>query len=551
MKKYHTLFLVIFVALFLALLSWFLPITYMQSELTEGAVTPVGLANLFNYPVLSFYNFIYVFIYLMSVGGLYGLLNKTGAYRLILDRVAKHVKERQVLCLILTVLVIALIVSFTGYTFEAMLILPFVAGIVLLLGYDKITAAMVTVGSVSVGVIGTTFSKMVAGNFNSSLGSVTYTDLIIPKVIVLLLCAGILIFNIILYARKLEKDTKPETGFLLPEKVKEKSVKVWPLVTILILLVVVLILAQIDWSGAFGITFFTDALTTIKGWKVLSKYIVLTVGVLVILYNVLTSLYKRKKLAKKDEKLMSKRRKIVTICFGVVGFLALLKILLEDVFNATNIMSKFFEEIKIASVIDGFTFNKLLGTISAFGDWTYNDYVIAIVIACLIIKFAYRITFADTLCNCGEGFKNVLYACLVAIIAYTVLFITANHPIMLTVLKPLLQLTDGLNILIYPLCTFVSALFNTDFTYFEYGILNFSYATTYFTSTSVLPLVEFITQTMYGLAVLIAPTSVTLLFTLSVLDIKYTTWLKKMLFIILEFVLIIFVSYVVIRLWII
>ncbi len=551
MKKYHTLFVVVIVMLLLTLLSWFLPITYMQSELTEGAVTPVGIVNLFSYPLFSFYNFIYVFLFLMSVGGLYGLLNKTGAYRLILDRVAKHVKGREILCLILTVLITTIIVSFTGYTFEALLILPFIAGVILLLGYDKIVAAMVTVGSVSVGVIGTTFSKLVAGNLNSALESVTYTDLIIPKIVVLLLCAGVLIFNIILYARKLEKDTKPETGFLLPEKVKEKSVKVWPLATILIVMVVLLILAQVDWSGAFGISFFTDALNTVKGWKVLSKYIVLTVGVLVILYNVLTSLYKRKKLAKKDEQLMSKRRKIVTICFGVVAFLALLKIMLEDVFKATDIMSKFFEEIKVASVIDGFTFDKLLGSIVAFGSWSYNDYLVVIILACLVIKFVYHITFEDTLSNFGVGLKNVLYASLIAMLAYAVLIITSSHPIVLTILKPLLQLTDGLNILIYPLCTLVSALFNSDFAYFEYGVLNFSYATTYFTSAGVLPLVEFITQTMYGLAILIAPTSVVLLFSLSLLDIKYTTWLRKMLFVILELLLIIFASYVVIRLWII
>lgn len=551
MKKYHTLFVVVITVLFLALLSWFLPITYMQSELTEGPVTPVGLVNLFTYPMFTFYNFIYVFLYLMSVGGLYGLLNKTGAYRLILDRVAKHVKGREILCLILTVLAITIIVSFTGYTFEALLILPFIAGVVLLLGYDKITAAMITIGSVSTGIIGTTFSKIVAGSFNEALESVTYTDLIIPKVVVLLLCAGVLIFNIILHARKLEKDTKPETGFLLPEKVKEKSVKVWPLLTILIAMVVILILAQIDWSGAFGISFFDDILTSIKGWKVLSKYIVLTVGVLAILYNVLTSLYKRKKETKKDEKLMSKRRKIVTICLGVISFLALLKIMLEDVFNATNIMSKFFEEIKVASVIDGFTFDKLLGTVQAFGSWSYNDYLVLILVVCLVIKFVYHVTFEDGFKEFGNGLKNVLYACLVAILAYTVLIIVSGHPIVLTALKPLLSLTDGLNILIYPFCTFISGLFNTDFTYFEYGVLNFNYATTYFTSAGVLPLVEYITQTMYGLAILIAPTSVTLLFTLSLLDIKYTTWLKKMLFVILEFVLIIFASYVVIRLWII
>ena len=50
---------------------------------------------------------------------------------------------------------------------------------------------------------------------------------------------------------------------------------------------------------------------------------------------------------------------------------------------------------------------------------------------------------------------------------------------------------------------------------------------------------------------LIAPTSVVLLFTLSVLDVKYTTWLKKILFVILELLLVLFLSYVVLNLWVI
>ena len=101
-------------------------------------------------------------------------LNKTGAYRVLLDKIVKHVKNRKVLWLTITVLLIAIVVSFTGYTFQMLVILPFIAAIVLLLGYDKITAAMVTVGSVSVGVIGSTFSKAIVGKLNELLENVSY-----------------------------------------------------------------------------------------------------------------------------------------------------------------------------------------------------------------------------------------------------------------------------------------------------------------------------------------------------------------------------------------
>ncbi len=546
MKKYHTLLLVAISILFVILLTWIIPGTYLQGELIEAGKVQAGIVNAFSYPLFTFYNFIYVFLFLLFVGGFYGILKNIGAYRVILDRIANHVKERKMLCLILTVLLITLVISFTGFTYEAMIILPFIAGIVLLLGYDKITAAMITVGSVGIGIAGSTFSSTVVGAFNETLET-TYQDLIWAKVIILVLGAAILILNVFLHTRKIEMKETVEESMLVPKKVTDKNVKVWPLATILIAMIIIMIVARLDWFGAFKITFFEQALETIKTWEVLSKYVLLTVCGIGVLYNVFYSLYKRKKEAKKDEAFMSKRRKIVTIVLGSIAFLALLKVLLEDVFNATKFMSTILEEIKVSSFIKEFTFEKFLGPVVAFGAWTYNDYLLLMIAVFFAIKFSYHIKMEEILNSVGEGYKKVLYAALVTILGYTILIFSSSHPIGLTILKPLLQLTDGLNVLTYPLCSLISGLFSTDFTYFEYGVLNFTYATTFFTGDGVLKLVELITQGTYGLAILIAPTSAVLLFTLSFLDIKYTTWLKKMLITICGFAVVLLASFIVVR----
>ncbi len=550
MKKYHTLLVVAITILVVVLLTWILPITYFQGELVAGERVQAGIVSTFTYSLFTFYNFIYVFLGLLLVGGLYGLLNKVPAYRVLLDKIVKHVKNHKVLYLILTVLLLSIIVAFTGFTYEMMVFLPFIAAIVLLLGYDKIIAAMVTVGSVSVGIIGSLFSKTVVGKLNSVLEGTTYNDLIIPKVIVLVLCVALLVVMTIIRAKKDGANEIVEESFLVPKKVIDKKVKVWPLAVISIIGTILMVLAAIDWSGAFKVVFFNDALTTINGWHVLSKYVILTISVLAIIYNILRSLYLRAKESKKDQ-LMSKRRLIVTIVFGVIAFLALLKIMLEDVFKATDFMSKAIEAIKLNGIIDGFTFEKLLGSVVAFGSWSYNDYMILLLLVCLAIKYTYHIKFSEVIENIGEGFKKVLYACIVVLLSYTVLILASGHPIGLTVIKPLLEASKGLHIILYPISTLFSALFNTDFAYYEYGVLNASYVATAYTGNGVLPLTLFITQTMYGFAILIAPTSVVLLFTLSLLDIKYTTWLKKMIFVILGLLVILFASYVVLNLWVI
>ena len=76
MKKYNTLFVVIMTILVVTLLSWILPVTYLSGELIEAERAQMGITELFSYPVFTFYNFIYVFIFLVLIGALYGLLIK-------------------------------------------------------------------------------------------------------------------------------------------------------------------------------------------------------------------------------------------------------------------------------------------------------------------------------------------------------------------------------------------------------------------------------------------------------------------------------------------
>ena len=59
-------------------------------------------------------------------------------------------------------------------------------------------------------------------------------------------------------------------------------------------------------------------------------------------------------------------------------------------------------------------------------------------VVCVAIKFSYRVKVAEVLDSIGEGFKKVLYACLVVMLTYTVLILMSSHPVGLTILKPIL-----------------------------------------------------------------------------------------------------------------
>lgn len=552
MKKYNTLLVVVFTVLFVCLLTWILPITYLNGEFVSAERAQMGITELFSYPIYTFYNFIYVLAYLLVIGGLYGILNKTNAYRLILDKIVKFVKGKELLFFIPTVLVLATIVSFTAFTFEALVFLPFIAAIVFMLGYDKITAALTTIGSISVGIIGTTFSSLVAGTFNDIL-SITYTDLWVVKLILLVLGVIVLLVNIILHNRKIEQSEKIEENMFVPEKVKDKNVKVWPLVTILTAFVVILVMSSIAFEDAFGVTFFTTSLEKLSAYRVLDRFVVLGISAVVLLENIIRYIVRRIKAKKvKNDtsimKLMGKVRVIVTIVFAVIFLVVLSKVLLEDAFNVTNIFTKLLSTIKLDTVINGFTFGKLIGGMRPLGTWTYNEYIVFIVIVMTIIKIVYSVKISDAVEGCGNGMKKVFYATMVSLLAYTVLIALSNHPVVLTALKPLLTLTDGLNNLTLSLSTFVSALFNTDFTYYQYGVLPLTYVTSYITDTTVYPLCAVITQGMYGLAMLVAPTSVVMLFSLTTLKVSYLEWLKHVWKLFVELLVVLLITFMVVLL---
>ena len=91
MKK-HNLFKVVGISILVTvLLTWILPTTYYQYEITSGARSQVGLFDLFSYPSVVLSYFGNIALYILIIGGFYGILSKIGAYRSILDSIVKPI----------------------------------------------------------------------------------------------------------------------------------------------------------------------------------------------------------------------------------------------------------------------------------------------------------------------------------------------------------------------------------------------------------------------------------------------------------------------------
>lgn len=106
------------------------------------------------------------------------------------------------------------------------------------------------------------------------------------------------------------------------------------------------------------------------------------------------------------------------------------------------------------------------------------------------------------------------------------LIIATYHQFQLVIIDAILSITSGLNSFTMAIATFLASVFNMDPMYVAAGTV--PYVASLYTdlTTSGYGIIAVIYQSMYGLAMLVAPTSVILIGTLAYLKIPYGKWLK-------------------------
>ena len=527
MKK-HNLFKVIGITILVAvLLTWIFPVTYYSyGQLVEDVRQRAGIFDVLSYATMtiSLQTCGNICLFILATAGFYGVIYKIDAYRGLLDKIVKGFKGREYIFMVIIMVLFAVITSMTGLSTGILFLFPFVISILLLMGYDKITAVMTTVGSVLVGLIGSTYSYENTSQL-SQLMSVKPDSEIIAKIIILVLGLVLLVFNVLRYA-KAHRDTKSiskDNSYIPVENNNSNGINIKVLLLPLLAILLYIALFLLHW---------------IVGLIV----IVLTIAGIVTL----CVLKKKKVNTKKDSKktanvVKAKNQKLKIWPLVLIVDLIILVMVLSFISWENTFKLKFFSdittkflELKTAKVsIIGITFGKsvadfavfgsIFGKVSAFGAWDLVHLTSVIVIASGIIGLVYKVKFNDYLDNFVRGAKKAIIPVVLVALIYIVLFIVGNHLFLITILKPVLKLTSSLNVFTMSLVAFVSSVFCVELQWAtsfvaQYGIT--------LVKPETYPLVAVIWQAMYGLAMFVAPTSVILFATLSFMHVNYLEWLK-------------------------
>lgn len=505
----------------------------------QDAISYIGLADApVNYFSIVLSNFSYIFLYVLVIGGFYSVLNKIPAYKKMLDSIVTRVKPIGRKFIFLIIIIFAVAASLTGMNIQLLVFVPLVASIIILLGYDKLVAVSSTIVSILIGYLGGIFTTILNPN---TYGITTFEEFIgldnkfantFPKLLLLLTGIALLIYFVNKHisdveGKKVKYELNDNSELLISEvKGNYKNIKVWPLVTTLVLMFVIMVLGLIPWASLYDISFFSDFHTTITG---------LTVGALIVRLILVIVAFGLIQLVTYIVSLIKKTKFKFNVTIPVIASVAIVLVLeILSVSKAWNIYDISF----MKSIVDffkgnnfydfAFVSNIISDSLPALGEWNVNgnpwyNYIIVSVLAlfvALVLAIVNKVKADEAVDSFIEGCKKALPAALLMTIAYTVLVCAYNNGF----LELLISKYGKFNFGVSSLLAFLGCLLNVDSYYIVAGC--FSPILTLVTDESIYEALAILFQGIYAIFSVVGPTSIILVFALTYFDIPYTTWLK-------------------------
>lgn len=254
------------------ILTWCIPYGYFQgTAFYEYGMNRIGLTDLTTLAYYSAYFAIDKVTFLLILGGFYGLLSKTSSYQKIITTIAKKLKGKEIISLVVTSVIIAALTSISVSSYAILLFVPFLISIFSKMKLDKMSAFTATFGSILIGVLGATFGTDGLIGFNSyfaaNLGVDVLKSTLVIRSVILLVSLVLFNFFIVLHAKKVLKNKKAEetkADRFEVENNTDKKVKTLPMIIVLSLIAVIVLLGIINWSG-FGIEIFNEFHTWLTG----------------------------------------------------------------------------------------------------------------------------------------------------------------------------------------------------------------------------------------------------------------------------------------------
>ncbi len=237
------------------------------------------------------------------------------------------------------------------------------------------------------------------------------------------------------------------------------------------------------------------------------------------------------KVKQEVEEVTTGNKKYVWPIYVVLGLLFLVFILGTTSWGGifgSNFFSGIHEKIMDWEIKGFAPVETIFGGMTAFGTWSdptrFQYYSLLLIFASVILCLFYKINASDTFEAFIKGVKEYTVPAFLALLAYFVFVLTYYFPILSYLTSLIGKLSSSFNVAVTGVNALISSFFYSDFYYYAYYVI-YS-AVSVLEDSSVLELVSIIYTNIYALVMLVAPTSVLLLTSLSITEVSYKTWFK-------------------------
>ena len=396
-RKNDKLIIVCIAILVCGLLSWFIaPGMYSSGVFQELEMNRAGLYDVFPVIFSAFDYKLLDVMYILLVGGCYGILTQTKGYRKLVGKTVKFIKGKEIIAFIVVTLLMSLYTAMSSHIFSLFFIVPFIVTVFLKAGYTRITAVNAGFGGMFVGYLGQIYGTYGVTILNQNIG-VMSSDWIGPKVVLFIIAYLLFaIFNV-LYMKKRKKD---ETKFDLfaTEKLVEKGVKkkyrtkTWPVVVMLVVSTLIIMIGCISWVDSFNISFFTDLHTSFQSaFKISDVSIVssivgvqmpalgkwetlLPVGFVFLVFTLILGLMSKLELSDFFKHFGSGMKKISKVAF-IYGFVHAMLYMNAEFAWSTTLVNTLFgaESFNIVTLLVGAFLAMILCVEPSYVGYTYSS----------------------------------------------------------------------------------------------------------------------------------------------------------------------------------
>ena len=485
MKKNNLFKAIGFVILLYILISWVVPIIYSIAGLKGDVSHQIGFVSIVSVISNTFSGFGNVVFFVLLVGGFYGVLKATGAYDKMMTAFGKVTAGHETAWLVGIIVCMTLIASISGLDLGLLIVYPFLIGLVLKMGYDKIVAMAATVGATIVGMYGALYANTMYGLNLQVLTNTKMGTGIVSKIILLVVGLALLLALVLTYAKKNKKAVKLDAKKESDKKVIKEGSK--------------------NKKGQN------------KNANSNNKKEV-----------------KEAKVVKTEKEKKKKKREMGSLpAFIIVGVLFLIFILgttaWASIFGADQ---SIFEKAHTAWTgwkIGGFpVLDKLFGGIGAFGTWfdptRFATYSMLILLAIVVIALFYSKSVKESFDGFVEGLKSFVVPAIITVLVCSVFVFVYYNPVLGPVTESLIKATSGFNVTLASLYTLINSFFYVDYYYFAASTL-VTLSQSY-TDASVQSVLSVMYVSLYSVVMLVAPTSLILMIGLAISETKYTEWIK-------------------------